>query len=493
MPITTIQTDAAPKFFGFRRWIAIIATTLVIHALILVAILNHQPVEVEPRALREVEVEPRALREVNEFHQRVHGGLTHLHQLWKANNSSTHHGISPKLEFAAPAAGTLPVSLRQWIWKFPSDVLPASDLTAFGNLVRDGWEIPRMYPDSGGGAGGSSYSMSYGDAHMHTSIFMTAFEANGTTTIHSQSIVIDADFADESWSARPAATQASLDRFRRQFLDALQDRCNPHVTTVDVPRPHTRYQLTDRYGSGNTNPIRNALEWNWTVPEAALAPGALRAFASAIAADWDAHVKIPPGEAYAVTIPFGNGAHQACIDIIATPKKAKADGTPETLVRFQSLLFLGKPRSPLAPPPVKPLDLAALESLPGSTERELIENSNLDADGRMLKSLRGRAEKSRMSWQLEYNLRFSEAPPEEELDAFATKQGMTWTLKSLPSPRDGAVTHYLRFFKVLEFSESEIKATTAAVRQFSDQHAGSYTGWNYKSHRPTPSPALDGK
>ena len=426
---------------------------------------------------------PRLLQNTEDFHQRVHEGLEHLHRSWQSREEIPAGHRDGTLRLVRTHDAALPVAQQQWIWEFPSAVLPVGDLPAFHRVVSDGWEIPRLYPSSGSGGGGGAITLGYGDAHSYTTIHLTAFEQGGTTTLHSQAFVIGASAMDAGWSAHPPATFAASTDFRLRFVHALQERCNPYIDADAAGRTRggPRYVLSDRMLPGHSSPNLKEGNSRWIVPAAALAPDGLREFTTAIAADWDTPAVIAAGLPYSVTITFGNGAHQTCIHVIAIPGNPAPDGTPETRIHYRKTHFLGRPWPPVPTKPAPPVDFEKLEKIPGSAARERAENAMLDGDGRMLKNLRQRNEARPMRWRLEYNLHFSEAPGDDVLEAFANDHGMTWEMTTRTGLRDGLESHYVRFFKVMDFSEAEIVSTTAAVRQFAGQLAGRYVGWNFKN------------
>ncbi|MGB6219872.1 hypothetical protein [Haloferula sp.] len=394
---------------------------------------------------------------------------------------------------------TIGIFRRDQIWTLPSDVLPAADLSSFSKIVLDGWKIQEAYPSKGQGGGGSRFDFSFGDSQTHAQVLLTAFEEGGLTRIHSQACAIESPPNDDPHlpikkSELPVDSE-SLDQLRSLFTSELERLITLYTVPSSNPRERNRYKF-DSPGDGFIGATVREQFWSWTVPGEVLEANELRTFANRICASWDPAFEASSGADHLFSFAFGDGTRSAIVSIIAIPGKASArGGFSETRVHYSQLLFNGNQKSKqsirTAAKASLPLDLEALVQVPGSSARELEANAKLDSDGRMLKSLRERARTSVGTWKIRYTLRFTLPPSEEDIESFATSRGMTWEMTTTPESSHREKWFYLRFFKIMEFSESTIVETTSAVRQFAKEHVGKYVGWGYSSDKITRIPSED--
>jgi hypothetical protein len=135
--------------------------------------------------------------------------------------------------------------------------------------------IPAFYPHRRSGGGGSRYGLSFGDSRTYAVAQMTAFEADGKTTIHSQMLgVLDpmSDDADEvsDEDVLPASME-SMDSFWALFTSEIESRGAPYRASTRNPRMRNRYTF-NRNGSGGSSAGIRDQSWQWKVPEEVLNP-----------------------------------------------------------------------------------------------------------------------------------------------------------------------------------------------------------------------------
>ena len=434
---------------------------------------------------------PRIFGEVVAFQNRVHEGLELLCQDRHADPDILSDGDLLDLEVIRTDPDSERVFRREWRWALPSKILPPGDLKAFSDVLLEGWPVPGAYPTRGHGGGGQRFGLSFGDSRSYAGVLMTAFEQKGTTQIHMQTMAVAAPIDDTSASGAvgeaPGADVESLDRFRQLFTAELGNRCE----AVAAPPRNSREKSSgsfDRPGSSYTGSGIREHEWRWVVPEGALKPESLRRFAEEIRTRWDAGIPSADGKDNAFSLSFGNGRRQAFVNVIAIPRRATKTGeSPQTVIYYHQVLFDGASQAADPPPDAAsgpfPINHEALLKVPGSSARERLASAGLDGDGRMLKALRERDRLYAGTWKIEYNLRLSAPLPEELVERFASSHGMTWEAKSTRDPRRDEMRHYLRFFRVTEFSEDDMARTTSSVHQFAEEHEAVYIGWNFKSDK----------
>ena len=432
---------------------------------------------------------PRVFRETAGLRLRIQHGLEFLDRQANANREDAASEGALKFVEIEHEIPSKFVNRRDWVWTLPSRALPAGDLSAFSDVIRDGWGIPGAYPRHGHGGGGSRYELSFGDAQSHAGVLMTAFEQNGTTTIHSQMLAVLADGGVDGVAHGKPDPQTlpvyleTLDRFRTLFTAELTRLCTTHLSSVPDPRQRSRYDFGSP-GSGTTGASVRESKWRWVVPAAVLEPDGLRVFADEISRRWDPAARPLEGKDYSFSLTFGDGMCQAFVNIIAVPG-TKPGGSPDTVIYYHQLLFDGRQKaSGLAkdsPEVTRSLDLELLGRIPGISAREHLANAKLDGQDRRLQRLREADAKYRGTWKIEYILRLTTPLSEAILESFAAAHGMTWKATSIHDPRKGVMRHDLRLFKVMAFSEAELNATTSAVHQLSGDHRARFIGWNYQS------------
>lgn len=438
--------------------------------------------------------EPRIVQEIESFHLRFHEGLALL-----AREKNLEDMVRVNVAEGGSDEEAIGIYRRERTWTLPSEVLPAGDLFAFSEVVLEGWQAPEAYPSQGQGGGGGGFDFSFGDSKSHAQVLLTAIYRDGMTRIHSQSCAIESSPNDEL-QAPISETQftmspESLDQLRSLFTSELERLCTLYTVPSKHPRERHLYRF-DRPGDGFISAKLRERAWRWTVPSEVLEADELRAFANRMSATWMPAYEASPGEDHTYSLARGDGTRSAFVSIIAIPGNSSArDAFPDTRVYYRELFFNASQQGqqvetgPIAES--SPLDLEALLQVPGSTQREAAAYAKLDSDGRRLKSLRERAQKSVGTWKIRYRLVFSLPPREAEIEAFATSHGMTWEMKSTPESNHRKKWTSLRFFKIMEFSEKTIVETTSEVRQFAKDHVGKYSGWSYGSDQITELPSED--
>jgi hypothetical protein len=333
--------------------------------------------------------EPRVFRETDSFRQRFHEGLVHLSN----ERAGAEGGIGDEggitFEEIDHVTGVASVSRRDWIWTLPSSLLPVSDLSGFATAVMSGWSVPATYPQVGRGGGGARYDLSFGDSQSFGGILITAFEKDGRTTIHSQTMEMavppPSASNDSSSGVSPPGSIEELDRFRKLFTAKLEKACEPYSAPSRNRRERGRYSF-DRPGDGFSGKSIKEQQWRWVVPSAALASDGLRAFADEVRADWHPEFAQPLGNTYCYSISFGDGVRHAFVNIMAVPVVRDQSGrSRETVIYYCQLLYDGSHpvRAQLRDSMEKSddLDTETLAEIPGSSERERLDDAKLDGDG----------------------------------------------------------------------------------------------------------------